>query len=55
MNKRYVIHWKYGDMSDSGVFPKLLTEKEKDLLVEIERVIGFNKEIEFIDLKEQGE
>lgn len=55
MDKRYVIHWKYADMSDAGVFPKLLTEKEKNLLVKIEQVIGFDKEIEFIDLKETGE
>lgn len=51
--KRYLLHYFYRQEGGGGVFPYILTEREKMLIEKLQETLyGFNQEIEFVELEQ---
>lgn len=49
--KQFLVHWRYDDRSASGVLPIVIDEAQMKLLNLIECEIGFERHVEFVQVR----
>ena len=52
MEKKFILVWQYTDGSCFGSLPKILTEKEKELIELVNAEIGLERPFKFVEIEE---